>query len=667
MMFTVPMKHLNAAVLQKDVPAVTEELLRLGSLDAVSVGGLEGSRTTPGARVGGQDIQRLSSARKRIEGLMRLANPPLPRGDPATYLGEDPPLIAEVEKRLDAFAARLQSIRQRQAEVQERMLKVLDLKRQVEAQGDQKRHDHLSGSSLVAMKSGSVPEAGMKSLESAFSSLPALILKDAGSSQGRISILVVSLKRDEERIKELLDRFGWKAEEKGALRSQAYADSIKEIEERKAGLEKILENFQNEYAAAVSEKASDLARDWGRLRVAELSQKLNSGFRSTESVCLISGWIPREETADVEAGIKKASQGRCYVEWAEPEDSAPPVQMKNPSILAPFQALVTNYGIPGYGAVDPTPFVAVAYLCMFGLMFGDAGHGAVLAVLGFAGMTRAKRRGTSDTLVRLIFYCGLAAVAAGFLFGSFFGFKLFPALWFDYHRAVLGQTTGGAQKIGSIYDILGITIKFGIGVLGTGFLINWVNLFRRKEWRALALDKAGLAGGWIYAAGTYVAFYFVDHEYRSLPNLGTLALILGIPTLLLGLNAPLARAMRREKEKQGVLGLAMEFLMEWVVEILEVYSGYLANTLSFMRVAGLGIAHVSLMSAFFQIARSIHPQGGFSVAGILVLIMGNILVIGLEGLSAGIQSLRLNYYEFFSKYFDSTGRAYAPVSLRNID
>jgi V/A-type H+-transporting ATPase subunit I len=101
------------------------------------------------------------------------------------------------------------------------------------------------------------------------------------------------------------------------------------------------------------------------------------------------------------------------------------------------------------------------------------------------------------------------------------------------------------------------------------------------------------------------------------------------------------------------------------VEILEIFAGYLANTLSFMRVAGLGIAHVSLVVAFFEIAGMLRgPGGNFTPGSYLVLVAGNALIIALEGLSAGIQSLRLNYYEFFSKYFSGSGKAYEPISLR---
>jgi V/A-type H+-transporting ATPase subunit I len=105
----------------------------------------------------------------------------------------------------------------------------------------------------------------------------------------------------------------------------------------------------------------------------------------------------------------------------------------------------------------------------------------------------------------------------------------------------------------------------------------------------------------------------------------------------------------------------MDYFMEWLVEVLELFTGYLANTLSFMRVAGLGIAHVSLMVAFSSIA----GMAGGGIAGWAIEILGNVLVIGLEGLSAGIQALRLNYYEFFSRYFTGKGIAYNPVSLRN--
>jgi V/A-type H+-transporting ATPase subunit I len=114
-------------------------------------------------------------------------------------------------------------------------------------------------------------------------------------------------------------------------------------------------------------------------------------------------------------------------------------------------------------------------------------------------------------------------------------------------------------------------------------------------------------------------------------------------------------------EEKGVGSLILDAVLEWIVDVLEIFSGFLSNTLSFMRVAGLGIAHVSLMSAFAQIAE----LAGGGIAGLIVAILGNAMVIALEGLSAGIQALRLNYYEFFTKYFTGRGLLYNPISLRS--
>ena len=374
------------------------------------------------------------------------------------------------------------------------------------------------------------------------------------------------------------------------------------------------------------------------------------------------------EKERLEEAVRSSTSGRYYIEWSSERDMRSenikaPVKLSNPALLRPFENLVTNYGIPEYGTVDPTPFVAASYFIMFGLMFGDAGHGIVLLVAGIIGTIAGRRKQKKTSLFELITWCGVSAVITGTLFGSFFGYEIFRPVWFDYHAAVIGSTAG--EKPRSIFDILTITIYFGIGVIAVGLVLNWVNLIIKKRWFPLVFDKGGVIGGWIYGAGVYLAFFFVRHDYRQLPPAGFILPALVLPFLFLAAKAPLEHRMRRKQgagERFTPLTPVL-FFMEWFVEVLEISSGYLANTLSFMRVAGLGIAHVSLMSAFFQIADMAAPGPGQNFGSIVILLLGNTLVIGLEGLSAGIQSLRLNYYEFFSKYFTGSGRAYAPVSL----
>lgn len=690
MMYTVPMEFLSAAILTKDAQAVSDELLRIGSLDAVTMkpssGAKEGapgagrdadSRSSTGTETGKSlEISRIQDLRRRVEGFLALANPPIQPSDPAGFSSATLPDIAGIEKNLGKFSSELQSLRDGQKDLQEKLLRLEEIRRQAELPGTREKGVRLpsSASSVLSYRKGSVPEENVARFERELGALAAVTVPAQSASGGRMPLMIVTMKRDETRVQALLTRYGWTEgqEAKEELASPGTGkDAMKEMDSRRQRLRAQLEDKAREFDGLFAARGQELADTWASLRVAELSLTMRSTFARTDSVSFLSGWIPAADRARVDEGIRQASGDRCLIEWravgqSAPDGSEPPVEMKNPKVLAPFQTLVTNFGIPRYGTIDPTGFVAVAYLAMFGLMFGDAGHGLVLLLAGALMLLRARRRHSGDTLARLILYCGGAAIVAGLLFGSVFGRPLLPALWFDYHGVVNGEARS-AGSVRSIYDILGITIKFGMAVLMTGFVINWINLARSRQWKTLLFDKAGLAGGWIYLAGAWMAFYFVAHDYRALPPMGLLLPLLGIPTVLLGFKEPMEYAEKRKHGEAGPLtaGKVAGFGMEWIVGILEVYSGYLANTLSFMRVAGLGIAHVSLMTAFFRIAAMVSPGETLSLTGILILLLGNALVIALEGLSAGIQALRLNYYEFFSKYFNGTGRAYRPISFRS--
>jgi V/A-type H+-transporting ATPase subunit I len=380
--------------------------------------------------------------------------------------------------------------------------------------------------------------------------------------------------------------------------------------------------------------------------------------------------LPEEKRERLHKTIAEASENRCYLEWTEAGSKEMigteiPVRFRNPRALAPFQMLVNNFGVPKYGTIDPTPFVMPLYLTMFGLMFADVGQGIVLSLLGALGVKSLKGRNGKEGMLQLawlIIWCGASSMVFGALFGSYFGYAWFKPVWFDFHGIVAGHSADTAA-INSVYDILRITIYFGITVISLGLIFNWVNLVRTKQWLTLVFDKGGLLGGWMYGGIIYTAAFLATRGYKAFPPGGTLFLLLGLPALLLLLKEPLHLLQHRHAggEKENPAMLTMNILMEWIVELLEIFAGYLSNTLSFMRVAGLGIAHVCLMIAFASMA---DMTASFMMKA-FILVLGNILVIGLEGLSAGIQALRLNYYEFFTKFFHGTGRLHTPISLNS--
>ena len=671
MMFTEPMKLLSAAVLASDSDKVSNELLRLGALDFVSTRELDPSwgdrlkKPEPGTRAA-----RVVELRKRVEGFIAMAREqaPLPAPTVDDLAGLDPDAV---QKSLDSMASEMEGVRERQKELNEDLLKLEEIRRQVELFDGLGGVATSGGRSFLAVRTGSLPTDRVAELERALEPVPSVLLKSAASDVPRVGMVIVSLKRDEARLVPLLRSAGWEDAAVDRDAAEGKAQTLRGIQEKAERLRVRQAGCSAELDAMLAGKLPRLSGLWASLRANELSDRVRASFSRTERAVVFTGWITADRQAAVEAGIRQACEGRCHVEWQDPDRGdaaklAVPVSLRNPAALKPFEVLVQDFATPEYGTVDPTPFVAVTYLMMFGLMFGDAGHGLVLVVLGILGTLKARATGAKDSLYRLIAYCGVAAMVTGVLFGSYFGFPLLPPLWFGYHEVVAGGSSG---PVDSIYGILGITIKFGMGVLGLGLVLNWINLARKKRWVELVLDKGGLAGGWIYAVGAWVAFGFSASGYRSVPNLGLALPLLLVPTIAVALKAPLEfiEHRRHGKGERFNAFTIVDFVMEWVVEILEIYSGYLANTLSFMRVAGLGIAHVSLMVAFSQIASDMAGDGPWTIVAWLVYAIGNVLVVALEGLSAYIQALRLNYYEFFSKFFSGTGKAYNPVSLRSRD
>lgn len=668
MIFTEQMQQVVAVVLDHDTDGVTKELLRLGLLHFVRITevdrdiGPQVEEVTP--RVAEAMITEI---RRRIEGFFSMVEDQPPSGADLKVEDLQAVDLEETTKILDSLSASVQTIRDRQSARQQEILRLEDIERQLQLFGSLSEVvEARSQYSYLSIQTGSIRKLLIESFDQALSDTPSVKM-EIGTQEDQALLLLITMKRDETLTNRILDKFGW-TDVHLPRELVGKKDQVQEnLREKLELLKDEQEELKSKVESLIREKRPALEQMWTNLRLNELYARVQSFFSKTSRTVIFSGWLPSSKRPVLAEAIRRVTDGRCYLEWHQPREAeqpaSVPVQMRNPKFLSPFQMLVTNYSIPEYGTIDPTPLVAVTFLIMFGLMFGDAGHGAVLLVLGLLGSILYKgARSAVRNLLHLIAYCGAAAVVAGILFGSYFGMKWFAPLWFDYHGVVAGH--GGGGLVTDIYGVLAITVYFGIAVIALGLVLNWINCVAKSRWFRLFFDKGGLIGGWIYGAGVYAAAYFVRNDYRQLPDSNLLFLLIGIPVLLLTLKPVLEYSFHKPR-KPFTFFTPVDFFMEWIVEILEIFSGYLANTLSFMRVAGLGIAHVSLVIAFFSIADMLSgPSGSYTIGSYLVLVAGNVLIILLEGLSAGIQSLRLNYYEFFSKYFSGSGRAYAPVSLR---
>lgn len=653
-MFTRKMRMLTAVVMESDRDSVVKALLEKGVMEFVHIGSLPSDKM---ARLSSHSSSVpkavLTDMRIRVETLMREGGIALPElsGDSVETV---PALDMDSFRRtLDKLSLSLQSIRDKQRLINQ----------EINALGEIMRYSKEKKEEYLDLRVGVNTHGSSEDLLNRLEQIGGVFLF---SEKPFISL---TLRRDSSRVTDAMDKFGWTESTDSEAQKNAESLAIAGAERQIAAFREELTSLGTEAGSRIKSMAGELSSIWTVVRIHELCEHVESYFSYTRNTTLFSGWVPEEEADDVGALISRVTDGRCIIEWTDASEmprEEVPVEMTSPRILRPFERMVNNYSTPEYGSINPTPFTAVAYLAMFALMFADLGQGFILLLVGLVGRwiysrNPMKKDGLiSRYLCSLLIFLGPASMVGGLLFGSCFGFSLIPALWFNFDAVVEGEPVQGL--IQDIYDILGITIRFGIVVIYLGLVLNWINLIRKKRFFELVFDKNGIVGGVMYALGIWFAWGFVASGYSTFPSSPFFMPVLAACLLLIVIKGPIGAVINARKgHKEGVGRVIIDTVMDFLVEVLEIFSGLLSNTLSFMRVAGLGIAHASLMSAFYQMA----AMPGNIVAEVLIMILGNALVIVLEGLSAGIQALRLNYYEFFTKYFTGHGIAFEPVGLRS--
>lgn len=653
-LFTRPMKLLTAVVLEQTSDAVVRALLALGVLDFVHINKLDPQQMERlSSRPSTISRSALEDMRHRVEALLKQGHITIPATDTLDVKRVETPQLEQYKQQIDALSASLLSLKEKQKDSNQQLMSLEELRRYIlEDKGE-----------YLDLRLGELTHGKAEDLMLKISGFGGLMEPVAGTEK----FISLTLRRDVSQVDPLLEKFGWVESSDVELQRQALLLIKTRLDEEHSKALKKRGAIEQEVDAVVASHQVQLYAIWSNLRLNELCDQIKSYFAYTRNTTLFSGWVPTDQAMLVEKAIEEASEGQCVVEWTEassmPREQVP-VAMTSPKALAPFQKIVNNYSTPEYGTVNPTIFVMVAYLSMFGLMFADVGQGLVLMLIGLMGSHSYKTHPLkpngllSRNVTSLLVYLGLSSMVFGALFGSYFGLPLLPALWFNYEAAVTGHTQG--SLVNDVYGILGITIRFGIIIIYTGLVLNWVNLIRKKSYLTLFLDKNGLLGGLLFGIGLFMGFGFVRSGYRTFPSQSWVAPVVTVSLFLLFARGFISYFLSVHKggERHEISHVILDSVMEFLVDVLEIFTGYLSNTLSFMRVAGLGIAHASLMESFKQLSSMVDGFGG-----VAIFILGNVLVIVLEGLSAGIQSLRLNYYEFFSRYFTGKGVAYEPVGL----
>ena len=407
-------------------------------------------------------------------------------------------------------------------------------------------------------------------------------------------------------------------------------------------------------AAAIDERRSalieeDAARILGaRNKIRSLSD--NFGIRRMAAITvakyepfyILCGWMTEADAKAFRKETEKDDKIICVeLDSGARSGKTPPTRMKNPAIFRPYEMYVKMYGLPSYKEMDPTIFVALTYSFIFGVMFGDLGQGLVLFLGGFL-LYRIKH----IPLAGIIASAGVFSAFFGVMFGSVFGFEdVIPALWLR-PRDQMTWLPG----IGNINTIMVTAVVFGMGLILLTMVFHILNAIRRKD-RGDILFGTNALTGLVFYGGVVFAIILI-FSGRQIPAAWLLSIVLTAALLGMFLKEPLAKLVTGEPgpKIEGSKGM---FIVQGFFEMFEVMLSYFSNSLSFVRIGAFAVSHAAMMGVVLQLS-------GFESGNTnwVVVIFGNLFVMGMEGLIVGIQVLRLEFYEMFSRFYSGDGRPF---------
>ncbi|KAF0100096.1 MAG: V-type H+-transporting ATPase subunit I [bacterium] len=485
----------------------------------------------------------------------------------------------------------------------------------------------LRADGLLAVNIGSLPAGSVRRVAEALAMTGSLVT--TFDQVGGQAYTVIAGPRDRhDEVRGLLSQAGWRelpVPPELRIHPQAARAWLAEERQRVEAMNvrecAAMDNLRGQYRTGLEE---------ARLRVAlgrPLAEAAMVGVRGRGGLAGLAGWVPRRRVEALKTALEQRFRGRYWLAIEPPrrdEAAQVPSLVRYPVWLQPFVPLVKSYGVPRYGEFDPTLPFAFTYLLLFGAMFGDIGHGAVILLLA---ASLYKKLGK---LAWIGVAAGAVSMLFGLLYGSIFGYEdILHPLW----MSPLHHPT----------QMLTLAVSFGVGFIILTLLVNARNQYTAGHVHAALFDSTGLAGLLFYLGAVGGVVSLAGGAALATPS-----------WILAGIGITIV-ALFKWIETRASLG---ERVLVTSIETLETGINLFANTLSFMRVAAFSLNHVALALAVFTLANGMGTAGHW-----LTIVLGNVVIIVLEGGIVAIQALRLMYYEGFSRFFSGDGTEFVPLKL----
>ena len=391
-----------------------------------------------------------------------------------------------------------------------------------------------------------------------------------------------------------------------------------QLERTVTKLERELDKAQK----AAAETAKDIKKleaysDKCGILMQRYSLKREAGL--TGRTFMLKGWVREKDTESLKEELFKLTPN-IYLEAEDPgEDEIRPVAVSNAKVIKPFQVITRLYSSPSVNDVDPTTLMAPWFMFLFGMMVSDAAYGIIISLASLFFLKKAKPRGMMRQIAQVLFYGGLGTLFWGIMFGSWFGTELFPPVMF----------TPSSQPILMVAMCLGI----GMVHILSGLAINAYNQIRQGH----ILDA------------------ICDNLFIMTILIMAPLLILGVSWALYGIFFGMAGILLTAgRDKKGIKKLTGGFAKLYGL------TSYISDVLSYSRLFGLGLATGVIAMVFNTIAQMM--TGGIIgyIAAAVILIIGHVFNIGINALGAYVHSSRLQYIEYYSKFYQGGGREFSP-------
>lgn len=532
----------------------------------------------------------------------------------------------------DAYDHYAQAQMQLKKQIEENTHEVQDLKKFATLPSDLTDIYHLD---YVRFRFGRMLREAFDSLNVKMGEKDEIILYPTQLGQDYVYLVYVTPKSLAAKSDRFMDSLGFERMRLTNHVSGTPEDSAKMLEADTADCQKKLQTIKESFDQWKQANSEQLLTLYSYLRFMYAAGELKKYAVQTEDgTFLLCGWTPAKELE----GIQQRFGQFPEVMIAEDAPSTiqtetPPVKLKNNFWARLFQPFTEMYGLPAYNEFDPTFLMAITYSILFGIMYGDVGQGLVLIALG---VFLYKVKGL--WLGGILGSVGVFSTIFGFVFGSFFGYEhLIPG----FHVLDSGAN---ATKLLVVSAALGAVTIVGMMV------INITNGIRQKDLKKIFFTNNSLAGIIFYLAVVIGSVVMLTTGVKVFTPLYIIVFIL-LPILVMFCQEPLGKLAARKKDwKPESIG---GFIAENFFEMFEVILSYVTNTVSFLRVGAYAICHAGMMLVVYTLAGD--------PASPVVLVIGNILVMGIEGLMVCIQVLRLEFYEMFGRFYQSGSREFTPA------